>query len=304
MIDTIHIKIKHPAKQEVVNGLSGYHHTAYQNGHYSELGRLGNLRVSATHEAVKVFGSLAVFKNGNNVAPFGFADTESALVELAKKLGVPFGALLEANVLRLDVGANLDMKLPVSGYLRALADPCKMTRLNYRHQTATFIGDGLTLNYYDKGAETIKKNPDLAPLVAERNLLRYEVQFTARLRHRFGREVKVETLLDPGFHHRLRQEYVKHHEQRIGRLVPVMQIPMGVRRLNAELAWLGVEAIGGEEQALAMIAETHQKQATNRSQRARLASYVRGLRGQSGTLDLHDVMSELGEAIRTAASKA
>ena len=171
-----------------------------QNGWQYFKGSIKNMGVTADdYRGVKIYGSLPKYLHGNNVGEFHRAEVEQAINELSERLHIP---LEHAKVLRLDVGANIEVTNPVEMYLPYLGVLPKFQRETRTARNLYYHGGGGTqvMEFYDKLADLKVKDPTLYLEYANKNIVRYELRYLYRVSTRFKQPVTGALLYEPNFY--------------------------------------------------------------------------------------------------------
>lgn len=133
-------------------------------------GRLGNLRVTATPDALTVTNSLCKWYHGDNLRTLSRDDIAGAVECLSNTLHLPMG---DADVSRLDVGCNMEVPSPVLSYLNALGELCRYSRRQDFDGSLYYKQNEKELAFYDKLDEM--KGCTIPPGLE--NVLRYELRY-------------------------------------------------------------------------------------------------------------------------------
>lgn len=179
----------------------------FEGGKVAKTGRLKNLKVSVTDNAVSVKdGSLTKWYLGNNLGILRRGDIERAFKKLSDTLHLP---MHKADVKRLDFGKNISVAHPVSLYLHYLGSNGKYTRLEQK-TALNYKITGRELCVYDKLAEMKHRGDVPLPLYDGKNVFRYEKRYLQGIAKYFNREsVTVQTLYDEHFYMGLVNDWYK-----------------------------------------------------------------------------------------------
>ena len=152
------------------------------NGENVIMGNLNGLKITASQRGVNVTnGSLCKWYLGDNFQTMGRSDTKRAIEKLSDTLHLP---LEQATISRIDVAQNFIVKHPTEVYFNHLGSsyPCK--RLEQPDGLYYSKHDTL-LVFYDKVKEQRAKGQTIPELYTNRNTLRYEMRYKARLKETF-----------------------------------------------------------------------------------------------------------------------
>ncbi len=152
------------------------------NGENVITGKLDGLRISASQRGVNVTdGSLCKWYLGDNFKTMERGDIQRAIEKLSDTLHLP---MEKASVTRIDLAQNFIMKYPTEVYFNHLGSnyPCK--RLEQPDGLYYSKHDTL-LVFYDKVKEQRAKGQTIPELYTNRNTLRYEMRYKARLKDTF-----------------------------------------------------------------------------------------------------------------------
>ena len=152
------------------------------NGENVITGNLNGLRVSVSQRGVNVTdGSLCKWYLGDNFKTIERGDTQRAIEKLSDTLHLPID---KATVTRIDVAQNFIVRHPTEVYFNHLGSnyPCK--RLEQPDGLYYSKHDTL-LVFYDKVKEQRAKGQIIPELYNNRNTLRYEMRYKARLKETF-----------------------------------------------------------------------------------------------------------------------
>ncbi len=217
-------------------------------GEYRHYGNLENLRIGVYQDSLKAEGSLNKFIHGNNLVRLTRKDTEQAIEKLSDSLRLPFH---QAKVYRFDLADNFILKRPVSEYLSLLGETRYFIRSTYKKQGLNYSNCRRSMIFYDKIKEL--KNKRQAENITEdfqgRNVLRYELRYTKRLKSQFQNEIKAYHLFDENFYIRVinqwAKEYFRINKQKKLKMDTIKM--QGVKDLNDQMFLYALESMGGEQ---------------------------------------------------------
>jgi len=155
------------------------------------------------------YGSLTKLYYGNNIQYLNRRDTLHAINLLSKKIGVPIkGAVLT----RVDFGLNVELDYPVHQYTNSILSYPRMEWMRLSSSVTFFTRYGSkSLIFYDKIKETKNNSKETYFLLSRdsrnKNVIRYELRFSKRIKNRFDVEqLKVRHL----YKKRIRDEAKRH----------------------------------------------------------------------------------------------
>lgn len=152
------------------------------NGEDVITGNLNGLRVSASRRGVNVSnGSLCKWYLGDNFKTMERGDVQRAIEKLSDTLHLPMD---KATITRIDLAQNFIMKHPTEVYFNHLGSYYPSKRLEQPDGLYYSKHDTL-LVFYDKVKEQRAKGQPIPELYSNRNTLRYELRYKARLKDTF-----------------------------------------------------------------------------------------------------------------------
>ena len=187
MYDNIDFKIRHSevggidflSETPMYFDVTGEH--SY-NGVSVITGHLNGLKVSVSQRSVNVTnGSLCKWFLGDNFQTMGRGDNQRAIEKLSDTLHLPFD---KATVTRIDIAQNFIMKHPPEVYFNHLGENYPSKRLEQPDGLYYSKLDTLQV-FYDKVKEQRAKGQAIPELYYNRNTLRYEKRYKARLKDIF-----------------------------------------------------------------------------------------------------------------------
>jgi hypothetical protein len=260
-------------------------------------GNYQNLRIKMNGNNVTVTGSLPKFYFGDNFQQLTRQDTEKAIEKASDLLQLP---LNESKVFRLDIGSNIDLKEPLNNYYSCLGNLSRFKKsLIANKQTLLYTTTQKALEFYDKSREMKRSKQTIPALFNGKNVLRYELHLTKRIKHLLKvPELRTKHLFDESV-------YIKGIDiwkdfyfsiQRVNRLKFNNEeiIMINARKLKNQLALIGLKSIG-ENELLEMI-EASKGQIKHREQISRLKDVVK-------KLSMEKELTEPNEAIKELDSK-
>ena len=294
-MDTISIKlgIEHIGNIDLLATIPNYLQDVsehfYEGGNTAITGRLKNLKVVVTSQAISVKnGSLTKWYLGNNLGILSRGDIERAFNQLSDTLHVPIN---KADIKHFDFGKNIALAHPVSLYLNYLGSNGKYTRLEQK-TALNYKITGRELCIYDKLAEMKSRGDTPPPLYHNSNMFRYEKRYLQGIAKYFNRaSVTVATLYDEHFYMGLiedwHKDYVNIQKQK------TLKIDMDMVTTKEQMKMLGVLALvemqGGKLAAFENIKERQTKKDLSKKQ----AYDLKELINQSLNLKLQTKQSDL-----------
>lgn len=217
-------------------------------------GNLKNYRVCVTRSGVKLTGSLGKYLHNDNIKLIDRLGAKEAITKLSDDLHLP---IAKADVRRIDLAANFEMKYQVPFYFSLLGDTNNYDRLeqnnglNYRMGVREMV-------FYSKLEEQLVKGLPIPPQLKDVNLLRYEFRLKNHILQQLGlSELQVSRLYDEKFYlelvERWKSEYnkiAKYKQQNLA-----LTNILNVNQFEKQLLLLGVQSLGGEKEVLKLIAQ-------------------------------------------------
>lgn len=152
-----------------------------ESGEIVTIGKLKNLNVKIKDSSVSIFGSMPKFYLGSNLQQLTRKGTQETIEKLSDELRLK---VYESNINRIDVSANFIMDKQLNNYFNCLTYLRYVEKKPYKNGLQ-FETNKTTLLFYDKSRELKKKKQPIPELFQNRNILRYEVHFTKRLKDTF-----------------------------------------------------------------------------------------------------------------------
>lgn len=274
------------------------------------LGRHGrDFRVRQKYDLVRIEGSTHKAALGESVGVHGPAEIGAFLGGLAGRMGVDPDRLLEAEVSRLDLGANLPVPRPVAEYVRLTAPPPRTFQRYRRPGSVAFGNTSRQLILYDKVAKVRRTERRrgvalLPPEMAGRNVLRAELR-VERVKPTFGGPVTLGALCDPDFYERAAGEWSRRFSEMPLdggglSLDPGGPFPRTVPELRDGLAAVGVAASGGASAVVGRIDDERSRGALGANPASRMRGWVRGLASRHVPASDAALVGDLRDAVRRA----
>lgn len=238
----------------------------FEGGKIAITGRLKNLKVSVTDNAVTVKdGSLTKWYLGDNLKMLSRGDIEKAFTKMSDTLHLPMN---KADVKRLDFGKNIMLAHSVNAYLPYLGSNGRYTRLEQK-TALNYKITGRELCVYDKIAEMKSRGDVPSRLYAGRHVFRYEKRYLQGIAKYFNREiVTVETLYDETFYMGLVNDWYKDYQSI--QKQKTFKIDLSMITTKEQMKMLGVLALveqqGGKLAAFENIRERQTKRELTKKQ--------------------------------------
>lgn len=274
------------------------------------VGSAGNRKRRAAGFVRKLGGlvvwlSLPRVAHGDNAAPLGPGLVVPALRQVAEAFGVPPEVVLQARVYRLDLVANLALRLRPSEYVRRLVHVGRAALHPYSPTSRAFTNKTRELAFYDKGAELLEKGLPVPSAFAGLNVLRYELRMLRGLTRVFGEPVYAADLAGPAVYRRAVNEWAARFNTVQVQSVRDFGVPANVHELMGRLA-AGYVADHGAEAVVAAIEAHCADGLITTTQRARQRGRVLDLAAGAASADFKadDLVAELQEAVHAAANRS
>ena len=157
-----------------------------------------SLKVSLSRNRVKISeGSLCKWFLGDNQQTLGRSETKRAVEKMSDILHLP---IKEADVTMLEIAQNYLVKHEPKVYFNHLGTSQHYERF-LQSSSLYYQNSNKTLVFYDKVREQKAKHETIQEIYSNRNLLRYEMRYKARLREQFNQaEVRASLLYDEPFY--------------------------------------------------------------------------------------------------------
>lgn len=172
-------------------------------------GNAGNLRVIVSEHGVFITGSLAKFYLGTNLYTLTRSDTIQAFEMMGDTLHLP---IHKAKVTKIEAGHNIitdyspELYYPYLGHSQYYNRSTFDKTLYYKHSQRT-------KKVYNKIAECRKVKVAIPEVYAGKNVLRFEVSYTARLPKQFNQAlITPATLTDERFYMAMYDRWYNEYE--------------------------------------------------------------------------------------------
>lgn len=170
----------------------------------------GTFSVVGNNNFLLIDGSLAKYFNGNNIDNFDWKFVKPAIKMLSHELGLP---IERGRLLRIDTACNIELDEPVTEYFPELNYLRFYQRIDNKETTLRFMSnqENIHMLFYDKLAEIGGKNyrdKEIAGMLGNKNLLRYEVQIQQRAAKALGmKQIKAVHLYSTSFYKKLLEDW-------------------------------------------------------------------------------------------------
>ena len=172
-------------------------------------GNADNLRIGVSERGVSITGSLAKFHLGTNLHTLTRSDSRRAFEQMADTLHLPIN---RAKVTRIDVGQNIITVYKPELYYPYFGQSQYYTRLT-QPKSISYQNSQRAKKAYNKIAESKKNRVPIPEVYAGKNVLRFEVSYTARLPKQFNQAVITpETLIDERFYMAMYDRWFSEYE--------------------------------------------------------------------------------------------
>lgn len=176
---------------------NGNENCSMKTGEVSVYGNVENIKVTQYFGGYSIQGSLPKFLYGNNVCQLTRKEVGLAIEKLSDRLHLP---LDDADITKIEVGANICLAKQHTAYTRLLGDMPRMQRVSMA-DSLYFQGSGRVYPrqyyFYDKVAEVKKHGGTMPQGLEAANMMRYEMRLNGRLPFQLSiPEFKGSTLQD------------------------------------------------------------------------------------------------------------
>lgn len=199
MIDNIKLSLPRCRGMPDISGYldNGNENCSMKTGEVSVYGNVENIKVTQYFGGYSIQGSLPKFLYGNNVCQLTRKEVGLAIEKLSDRLHLP---LDDADITKIEVGANICLAKQHTAYTRLLGDMPRMQRVSMA-DSLYYQGSGRVYPrqyyFYDKVAEVKKHGGTLPQGLEAANMMRYEMRLNGRLPFQLSiPEFKGSTLQD------------------------------------------------------------------------------------------------------------
>ena len=199
MIDNIKLSLPRCRDMPDISGYldNGNENCSMKTGEVSVYGNVENIKVTQYFGGYSIQGSLPKFLYGNNVCQLTRKEVGLAIEKLSDRLHLP---LDDADITKIEVGANICLAKQHTAYTRLLGDMPRMQRVSMA-DSLYYQGSGKVhprqYYFYDKVAEVRKSGGTMPQGLEAANMMRYEMRLKGRLPKQLSiPEFKAATLQD------------------------------------------------------------------------------------------------------------
>lgn len=199
MIDNIKLSLPRCRDMPDISGYldNGNENCSMKTGEVSVYGNVENIKVTQYFSGYSIQGSLPKFLYGNNVCQLTRKEVGLAIEKLSDRLHLP---LDDADITKIEVGANICLAKQHTAYTRLLGDMPRMQRVSMA-DSLYYQGSGKVYPrqyyFYDKVAEVKKHGGTMPQGLEAANMMRYEMRLNGRLPFQLSiPEFKGSTLQD------------------------------------------------------------------------------------------------------------
>ncbi len=199
MIDNIKLSLPRCRDMPDISGYldNGNENCSMKTGEVSVYGNVENIKVTQYFGGYSIQGSLPKFLYGNNVCQLTRKEVGLAIEKLSDRLHLP---LDDADITKIEVGANICLAKQHTAYTRLLGDMPRMQRVSMA-DSLYYQGSGRVYPrqyyFYDKVAEVKKHGGTMPQGLEAANMMRYEMRLNGRLPFQLSiPEFKGSTLQD------------------------------------------------------------------------------------------------------------
>ncbi len=258
MIDSITLKISPPIMPRDI-----YSKTETYSG-YIVKGKVKNLVLTSSEEYSILSGSLPNYLRGSNIQPLRFSEITSSINSLENDLQCD---IANAKILGLEWSSTIATDYPPKTYYSILGETWPFERVPFKN-SLYFNSPERKLLFYDKGRES----------KTEGNLLRNELRLPKA--KKLG--LTLSSLSQPEAFNQLTQSWLEVYFS-INKIKKPM--PKEVKTpsdLNRFFQSLGIEVLGGKDEAIQMIDNLHRQGMINDYNKSRMKK------------NLHDFITNIG----------
>ncbi len=199
MIDNIKLSLPRCRDMPDISGYldNGNENCSMKTGEVSVYGNVENIKVTQYFGGYSIQGSLPKFLYGNNVCQMTRKEVGLAIEKLSDRLHLP---LDDADITKIEVGANICLAKQHTAYTRLFGDMPRMQRVSMA-DSLYYKGSGKVhprqYYFYDKVAEVKKSGGTMPQGLEAANMMRYEMRLNGRLPFQLSiPEFKGSTLQD------------------------------------------------------------------------------------------------------------
>lgn len=306
MIDTIKATLNTSRTTKILKVLEGQRTIINkQTGNKKIIGNIKNMSFHIFYKPnglaykIEFIGSINKYIHDNNFIACSHTEVKNAIESLSKLTGIQ---LHNATLKRIDIGASLIMKQPVSSYLLLLEEKKgRYKKTNIADETLYFFNRNRCFAFYDKTKECKKKNRELIPSeFKDKNVLRYELRYYKALAELFNKKnVILSDLYDIQFYSLLKKRWIKGYFEIIKRRVQNLNKVKNIKSLSDFLILNGVEQVGGYGKTMRMIDVFCKKRNIIPGGKYRLKKRIRELYSDKTNTKINKYNKELNRIIKS-----
>jgi hypothetical protein len=266
-------------------------------------GFIKNLRCRINKSQLKIEGSLPEYFWGTNLKTMDLQNTKDAIIRLGNEFGID---LTFAKVSKIHIAENLIMRNPVQMYLEKLG---YLSRYNQSIYQGGVLYSNRTnaITFYDKVEEQKRRKRKLDPEIEKQSILRVELKLNKRIYNTLNRKmVFVKDLYDPVFYTEVVTLWVRFYHRINKARANQDSLDYFSPQVNSfikNLAFIGVQSLGGVNKVMDMIQVQYKIKGCTRSQYSRLMSKTKEISIGSTIRRVDQLVKELDEKIDQTFSK-
>ncbi len=155
----------------------------------------------------------------------------------------------------------------------------------------------------ESGYDIYRQSAQIPEVFQGRNVLRYELRFTSRLKQQFGSEIKALDLYNENFYIEIVNRWQKAYFEirKLNRFKMDSIKIENVKGLLNQLALIGLETVGGEQAVIEMLENERESGTLDRFQFKRFKDKVTALTSNDKYIEPNDCTLELDRKVKQAA---
>jgi len=269
-------------------------------GEVSFSGYLGNYQVSSFNHGISLKGSLAKYHLGDNFQTLSRRSAQEAIESLSDHLGIDIS---KAEVKRVDIAENLIMKHQHQAYYDLLGECGRFKRLSQPKSIYYQMGSKQSI-FYNKVAEGKHRGLALPKVWDNKQVLRYEFRFMKKPHEQLNMpNFTAQHLYDEQVYMKMIDTWYQHYQSinKI-RLQGFTEEAMNsIKLYKRQLMLKGLEAYGGEKEALKMIDRaSNEGKFNNRMQAGRLKRKILAISNDKVLTEESELITELDGKVKQA----
>lgn len=257
----------------------------------------GVYQVRLSEQGIRLNGSLAKFFLSDNFNTLTRADTKRAIEKLSDELKVPIS---KAKVRRIDFSTNFLMKYSPEAYYNHLGESQYYLRTPFG-KSLYYSNKQRKKLFYNKVAEGKKKGYTIPQVWEGKNVLRYELRYTSRIKEQLKEnEILADKLFSESFYQKMVNNWFKEYEL----IDKINKFNMNITEINTPkdfLKLLQVAAIGiiGQDEVINKIEELRKIGVFEKPEYySRLKSNIKDLSNLSSITEESELIRELNKKIK------